>query len=59
MSTWGSEYSLHHRNVYYTEQLYRRQETELAINIRKATSIEEISPKRTSEPPTTRPPALI
>jgi hypothetical protein len=43
---------------YYTEQLYRRQETELAINIRKATSIEEISPKRTSEPPTIRPPAL-
>jgi hypothetical protein len=36
--------------AYYTEQLSRRQETELAINIRKATSIEEISPKRTCAP---------
>jgi hypothetical protein len=26
----------------------KRQESELAINIRKATSIEEVSPKRTS-----------
>ena len=41
---------------YYTEQLYRRQETELAINIRKATSIEEISPKRTCASATTPPP---
>lgn len=32
----------------YSTDYMLRQESELAINIRKATSIEEVSPKRTS-----------
>ena len=43
----GLERALHRRNVTWPNMFVSRQESELAINIRKATSIEEVSPKRT------------
>jgi hypothetical protein len=57
MLTWGSEYTAtmsgagaqfwrHHQPT--DAEILSRQESELAVNIRKATSIEEVSPKRTS-----------
>ena len=56
MSTWGSKFAAT-MNYGGTMNLYgpllrtespSRQESELAVNIRKATSIEEVSPKRMS-----------
>jgi len=63
MSTWASTYSITftamkdilNSTIAGTPVLWAniklaRQESELAINIRKATSIDEVSPKRTSGP---------
>jgi hypothetical protein len=54
MLTWASKYSklllpgkMARPYPLYVHNNGYRQETELAINIRKATSIEEVSPKRT------------
>lgn len=46
MSTWGSELHPHAAMVLLIDDPAFRQESDLAINIRKATSIEETAPKR-------------
>lgn len=48
MLTWESQSSMSYPMLMPLAHDPYRQETELAINIRKATSIEEVSPKRTS-----------